>query len=275
MGTKIEWADETWNPLTGCSAVSAGCDHCYARPMATRLAGRYGYPADEPFRPTFHPDRLDEPLRWRKPRRVFVCSMGDLFHEDVKDAEIGAVFGIMKLAAQHTFLVLTKRAKRMEDWIVDATRRFPTRWWMEDALNFRKRPELAERLVPESPWPLSNVWLGVTAENQRAADARIPVLLQIPAAVRFVSVEPMVGPVDIERAVYRSGRLAESEGWGIDWVICGGETGPGARMMNVEWARDLRDQCKAAGVPFFFKRMGDGRETPADLRVREFPGDAR
>lgn len=246
--TKIEWADTVWNVVTGCShAGSPACDHCYARRMSRRLKGRYGYPADNPFRVTFHPDRLDEPLRWRTPRMVFVVSMGDLFHEDVKKDWIDSVWSTMAEARQHTFQVLTKRPERMREYILDRKRK----GWKPD-------------------W--NNIWLGVTVEDQARADERIPILLQIPAAVRFVSVEPMLGTVQFAKVpgFNLSGQA------GVDllrnfWVICGAETSNGARYMDPAWPRALLAQCRSAGVPFFMKKMSKGMSIPEDLMVREFP----
>jgi len=276
--TGIEWTTYTWNPVTGCSPISAGCDHCYARRMAYRLRGRCGYPSDDPFRITFHPDRLDEPLKLKKPSLIFVCSMGDLFHRLVEHEWRLRVFEAMANASHHHYLILTKRPRlarvffqTCEDWD-------PTEW--------------------------PNVWLGVTAENQATADKRIPQLFDIPAAGHFISVEPMLGPIDMARYLDICGRCPTCQHWeleanydvlgadpghvfcntchaevepdwrdGLDWVICGGETGPGARPMDSGWARDLRDQCRAADVPFFFKRMGNKRETPDDLKVREMPSE--
>lgn len=232
MGTRIEWADEVWNPVTGCSPVSEGCRNCYAERMSKRLAGRCGYPRDEPFRVTYHQDRLEEPVKWKKPRRVFVCSMGDLFHEDVKSQWLCKIFTVIFENPQHTFLVLSKRVRRMSH-----------------ALQFMGVNYRAE---------LPNLWVGVTVENQRTADERIPFLLQIPAAVRFVSVEPMLEPICLDKENDLSPWDCCAE-WleYIDWVICGGETGHGARPMDPEWARSLRDQCVEAGVPFFFKQWGE------------------
>jgi len=242
MPTKIEWTDETWNPVTGCTKVSAGCANCYAERMARRLAGRYGYPADEPFRVTFHRDRLHQPWHWRKPRRVFVCSMGDLFHPDVTDDQLGHIFLTMNYNRTHVFQVLTKRPQRALDYL--------------GRFDFH----------------LPHVWLGVSAENQESADERIPILLQTPAAVRFVSIEPMLGPVDLSYHLtdhcgyycdppddadhYMDGH--QDHRWEhLDWVIVGGETGPAPRRMAPEWIRTARDQCIEAGVPFFFKSWGD------------------
>jgi len=214
--TKIEWAEESWNPVTGCTPISEGCQNCYAKRMATRLKGRYGYPSDDPFRVTFHPDKLDQPLKWRKPRMIFVCSMGDLFHEDVGLHEIFQVCKVMREAKQHTFLLLTKRPGRMLELFGSGT-------------------------------PLPNVWLGVTTENQQRADERIPILLQIPAAKHFISVEPMLGPID---------ELYEYFQWKqLDGVFAGCETGPGRRSAKIQWFRDLKNQCVDNGIPFFLKRM--------------------
>jgi protein gp37 len=235
--TKIEWTEYSWNPVTGCTPASEGCQNCYAKRMATRLKGRYGYPEDEPFKVTLHPEKLKEPLKWKKPRRVFVCSMGDLFHEQVPDEYIAKVWEVMNNASQHTFLVLTKRPQRMKDFLARLG------WYIHDRDGYPMEAVLDEG----GKYTLKNVWLGVTAENQQRADERIPILLQIPAAVRFVSIEPMLGPVVIP------------EEW-PDWVICGGETGPGARPIHPDWVRSLRDQCQVAGTPFFFKSWGEWAE---------------
>jgi len=185
--TKIEWTEYSWNPVTGCTPASEGCKNCYAKRMATRLKGRYGYPEDEPFKVTLHPEKLKEPLKWKKPRRVFVCSMGDLFHEQVPDEYIAKVWEVMNNASQHTFLVLTKRPQRMKDFLARLG------WYIHDRDGYPMEAVLDEG----GKYTLKNVWLGVTAENQQRADERIPILLQIPAAVRFVSIEPMLGPVVI------------------------------------------------------------------------------
>ncbi len=247
--TSISWTEKTWNPVSGCSPASEGCANCYAKRMAQRLRGRFGYPADEPFRVTLHPERLEEPLRLRKPSRIFVCSMSDLFHEDVPFEFVDQVFDVMATARKHTFMVLTKRPRRLLEYARSRTR------------------ETGEGYLNEG-----NVWLGVTAENQARADERIPILLETPAAVRFVSIEPMLGPVNLNNIKYRPG----DEGWlsafnegawpelgHVDWVIAGGETGPNARPMHPDWARSLRDQCQAVGVPFHFKSWGAYREACA------------
>ncbi len=260
--TTIEWAEKTWNPVTGCSPISEGCENCYAKRMAQRLRGRYGYPEDEPFRVTLHRDRLEEPLKLRKPSRIFVCSMGDLFHDDVPGRFINEVWMTMLNAKRHTFIVLTKRPERLLQWTTTAA--------------------MAKQWPIEGIWP-EHIWLMVTVENQRRADERIPILLQTPAVVRGVSVEPMLGPVDLTavqldkythmnvlegcgvttRPGYMGQSLPNCHCERIDWVICGGETGPGARPMHPDWVRFLRDQCQVAGVPFLFKQWGEYREACA------------
>jgi protein gp37 len=265
--SKIEWTEYSWNPVSGCTPISEGCQNCYAKRMSKRLAGRCGYPADDPFRVTLHPERLDEPLKWKKPRRVFVCSMGDLFHEDVPEIEIMRVFAVMADAQQHTYLVLTKRPERMKEVLTSPS--IANDVWLMTNIGISEEKPI---------WPLPNVWLGVTAENQARADERIPILLQIPAAVRFVSIEPMLGPVDLTRIGgdwYGNGRINALKGlqnddtyvheynlrWKakhcgeLDWVICGSESGPNHRKTKIEWIRDLREQCISANVPFFLKQM--------------------
>lgn len=228
MPSKIEWTDETFNPVTGCTPVSRGCDHCYARRMANRLRGRHGYPKEEPFQVTLHPDRLDEPLHWRKPRRVFVCSMGDLFHESAPFEFVKRVWMVAAECLHHTFLFLTKRPERLQTF---------TQWMAgHDDIS------IAE-------WP-RNCWLGVSVEDQKTADERIPLLLQTPAAVRFISAEPLLGEIDL------TGYLGPSRE-ALDQVIVGGESGPGARPMHPDWARGLRDQAVGAGVSYFFKQQGE------------------
>ena len=238
----IDWCDAVWNPVTGCTPCSAGCDHCYARTMAeTRLRGQAGYPEDEPFRVTLHPERLDAPWHARKPRVIFVNSMGDLFHEDVPERFIRAVLGIISSAQDHVFVVLTKRPDRMARVMRGLREGFLEK--MHEALNHElPRSGHAHLRVLCDAWPLPNLILGVTAENQDAAYKRLCLLLDTPAACRVVSVEPMLGEVVLPR--------------GLDWVICGGESGPGARPMHPGWVRRLRDQCYDQGVPFFFKQWG-------------------
>lgn len=229
--TKIEWCDATWNPITGCTPCSPGCDHCYAAILARRFPGLHDagnplWPAMPFYRQQFHPERLDKPLHWRKPRRIFVGSMTDMFHDAMRPDWLISVLNIILTADWHTYMLLTKRPQN----------------------------------VGAALWELPNVWLGVTVCNQAEADAKIPVLLQTPAALRFVSVEPMLGAVDLEKFLCaRTDKNGEPIGLrrdGIDWVICGGETGPGARKTHWTWPNDLRDQCAATGVPFFYKGWG-------------------
>ena len=223
MGDKsrIEWTEATWNPTTGCDRTSPGCDHCYALTLAKRLKamGQARYQCDgDPrtsgpgFGLTLHPDALDVPSRWRAPRTIFVNSMSDLFHVEVPLEFIRNVFTVIKETPQHTYQVLTKRSKRLA------------------------------QLAPELEWP-ANLWMGVSVENDRYT-FRIDHLRQVPAAIRFVSAEPLLGP------------LPGLDLSGIDWLIAGGESGPGARAMQLGWAMDLRDQCRAAGVAYFFKQWG-------------------
>jgi protein gp37 len=231
--TSIEWTDRVWNPTTGCDRVSPGCDHCYAMTMAKRLKGmgsaKYQKDGDPKtsgpgFGVSMHQTSLTDPLKWRKPQRIFVNSMSDLFHEEVADVFIGLVWQVMADCPQHTFQILTKRHARMRA--------------------FLSRFE-----------PLPNVWLGVSAENQQWADIRIPALLDTPAAVRFVSAEPLLGRINLHTDPIEAG----APFWGsrLDWVIVGGESGRNARPMHPDWARGLRDQCQDAGVAFLFKQRGE------------------
>jgi protein gp37 len=296
--SRIEWCDASWNPVSGCSHVSPGCDHCYAETLSQRYKWTTkpwgAQHAAENVK--LHPERLDQPLRWRKPRRIFVNSMSDLFHELVPFEFVDRVMTVMQAADHHVFQVLTKRPQRMLDYL--------SAW--------QKR----------EPWsaPPKHVWWGVSVEDQRRADERIPLLLQTPAAVRWVSAEPLLGPLDLRPfmwptqwswdAKYRTpeeavaaGAYAERKPQAlvaagrsfVRWVVVGGESGPGARPMDVHWARDIVAQCKAAGVPAFVKQLGvkpvertngvltwpdyplrdrkggDPVEWPEGLHVREYP----
>jgi protein gp37 len=246
MGDKsgIEWTGATWNPVTGCTKVSPGCDHCYAERVTERFQGKGAFATV-----TLHPERLDLPLRWRKPRKVFVNSMSDLFHDDVPDEFIARVFAVMALAEQHTFQVLTKRHGRMRSLLGSNGFQLAV---MKAAVEISDSP-CADIYADDDRWPLPNVWLGVSVESQQWADIRIPALLATPAAVRFLSCEPLLGPV------YLLTRYDDYliHGRPVDWVIAGGESGPGARPMQVEWVRILRDQCVRAGIPFHFKQWGE------------------
>jgi len=236
MSTKIEWADKSWNPVTGCSPISEGCRNCYAARMAKRLAGRYGYPKNDPFKVTFHKDKLHRPKNWSS-RRVFVCSMADLFHNDVTDDQIQSVFDVMYRYRHHTYIVLTKRIGRlvaMTDDIIKRHEIYSLSNWQQNC------------------FPV-NIWIGVSAENQQTADQRIPALLDIPAKIRFVFFEPLLGPI------YDPWTCEH-----MDWVIVGAETGPGARVMNMDWVNDIKDGCQRLGIPYFLKKRR--RAMNRDLR---------
>jgi protein gp37 len=283
--TGIAWTDATWNPVRGCTKISAGCAHCYAQTFAERWRGIPGHPYEQGFDVRLVPEALDLPLRWRKPRRIFVNSMSDLFHEDVPDSFIADVFNVMKDATRHTFQILTKRARRMSEFVTRYT---------------------------GATLPLPNVEIGVSVENQDAARERIPWLLETPAAVLIVSCEPLISAVDLTRIEVVAPRPPHGPGvWldalrghvigpddmlpaKIDWVIVGGESGPKARPCDIKWIRSLVEQTKAAGVACFVKQIGtrsvvtppqgqcptpgvrdragaDLSEWPEDLRVRQMP----
>ena len=245
MANNIGWCDRTWNPITGCTPISEGCTHCWAKQFSKRLAGRYGYDKESPFKITYHWNHAHDPVCWKGPQRVFVCSMGDLFHEDIPyyttlsmvgdgRMTIASVVFAMAQCNKHTFYLLTKRPGNMLLFF---------QWY------------LAQNTMP------SNVWLGISVENQKRADERIPILLQIPAAKRFVSVEPMLGPVALRP--YLEKRYRQESGYRrfpndppinyLDWVIAGPETGPKARPCKKEWVEALYEQCQEAGVPFWDK----------------------
>jgi protein gp37 len=271
--TQIEWTDATWNIITGCSVVSNGCKNCYAMKLAgTRLKdhpSRKGLTIDTKNGPVwngevrFNQQWLDQPLRMSKPRLIFVCAHADLFHENVPDEWIRSVFGVMAQSRQHTFQVLTKRPERMRDLLAK---------WQREGLTLR---EGCGSVLP-------NVWLGVSVEDQKAANERILLLLDTPAAVRWISAEPLLGKINLTKcgnANRQVNALTGTETRGnpissfgvsgfdesvlynwlpkLDWVVVGGESGPSARPMHPDWARSLRDQCDAAGVPFLFKQWGE------------------
>ena len=332
--THIEWTDATWNPITGCSIVSPGCTHCYAmrdagggrvknhpsrKGLTKQVNGKHVWTGEVRFNAQW----LDQPLRWSRPRMIFVCAHGDLFAEGVPDEWIDQVFAVMALRPQHTFQVLTKRPERMRQYLTAADRQHSIA-----AAGFTIRLSPSIDFLMQKPWPLPNVWLGVSVEDQRRADERIPILLDTPAAIRWISAEPLLGPVDISRWTAtahvtcrkcrnafwlhsadpcrhkdggdgwtlacphcggcrckpawtemdaRSGTIMEPpQDWvdrkigrftkvhptiqvksALDWVVAGGESGPGARPMHPDWARGLRDQCAAAGVHFLFKQWGE------------------
>ena len=215
-GSSIEWTDATWNPVTGCTKVTAGCDNCYALRFSERFRGVPGHPFENGFDLTLRPERIGQPLAWRRPRMIFVNSMSDLFHKQVPRQFINSVFDTMEAADWHVFQVLTKRSSLMRDY-------------------------LKRRYAGSSPPP--HIWLGVSVEDGQS-QSRINHLRAAPAAVRFLSIEPLIGPI---------GRVDLG---GIHWVIAGGESGPGARPMHIDWAREVRDQCAEQGVAFFFKQWG-------------------
>jgi protein gp37 len=321
--TSIEWTDKVWNPVRGCSEVSPGCGLCYARVMAARFSdpGLWGHTFAERTenggsrwtgKVALIPDKLAEPLSWRKPARCFVNSTSDLFHEALSFEDIAAVYGVMAACPHITFQVLTKRPERRWEFYAWAAEQgaellaavgaeppggSPVPGAMALFLEgLETRPpidDLAKMLRPayRAPWPLPNAWEGASCETQKEADERIPHLLATPAAVRFLSLEPLLGPIDLRQwigygryegnvpghcvsidgeSLHLGDRKCRTCGWGfpddpdyprrvpgIAWVIVGGESGHGARPMHPEWARSLRDQCAAAGVPFFFKQWGE------------------
>lgn len=309
--SNIEWTEKTWNPIVGCTVVSPGCTNCYAMKMAGRLEAIGGAPhyngttqktrggAVWTGKMALSEKALIEPLKRKKPTTYFVNSMGDLFHEGASDEWIDQVFAVMALCPQHTFQVLTKRSKRMREYMSNrnpnghhpgmdyAALMAATGAWDTPALDLRT-------------WPLPNVWLGVSAENQEYANNRIPDLLATPAAKRFVSAEPLLGSISLNflrvgpRGSGRvvgdtydalSGEAVDStdrgyvrrpDGNKLDWVIVGGESGPGARPMHPDWARRIRDKCGEAGTAFFMKQMSGVRKSsmpqiPDDLLIRETP----
>jgi protein gp37 len=259
--SRIEWTEATWNPTTGCDRVSPGCDNCYAMTLAPRLKAmgskRYQRDGDPRtsgpgFGLSLHSDTVGLPIRWTKPRRIFVNSMSDLFHTEVPDRFIADVFAVMTIAERHTFQLLTKRHGRMRSLLSSV------RFWRDvsAARNVRGHESLPAGGDFEPP---ANVWIGVSVEDQQRAELRIPALLETPAAVRWLSCEPLLGPVDI----FRNSDLDRDPG--LDWVVVGGESGLASRPMQVAWARQLRDECVGAGIPFFFKQWG-GRTPKANGR---------
>lgn len=321
--SKIEWLDggATWNVAYGCSKVSAGCKNCYAhRMISTRFPHLTGcetrldiYGEELEIESTigwdgrahFKPERLDIPFHWRKPRRVFVCSMSDLFHESLTNEQVAAVFGVMAACPQHTFIVLTKRLDRALEWFEWISSSDGLRNDKDEALEcayylLRQAEPDGDGPIhckygpnPDANWPLENVIICASVEDQPSADYRVPRLLQIPAVKRWVSVEPMLGPVRLNEinfkedwlmnafacqecgytprdvAIQMDHRLCKGSGPGLHLVICGAETGPGKRPFKDEWALDLRDQCRVAGTPFFFKKDGQGNGTLCGVEHHE------
>lgn len=269
--SSIEWTEATWNPVSGCTEVSAGCDRCYAKTFAERFRGTPGHYFERGFDVQLRPNMLELPLKWRKPKRIFVNSMSDLFHDQVPDEYIAQVFGVMADAKQHTFQLLTKRHARMRSLL-------STEEFKQCVYHHSRRSVL-------SWWPLPNVWLGVSTENQQWADIRIPALLDTPAAVRFISAEPLLGPIDLRQSLAKWIPSDDHPAWKptrwgremlahdvLHWVIVGGESGHGARPMHPDWARSLRDQCRQADVAFLFKQFGE--YAPSQRSIRGY-SDAR
>lgn len=299
--TTIEWtknddgtAGRTWNVVTGCDKTSPGCDHCYAENIARRFAGGPGFPNG--FAVTVHPERLTAPLHWRKPTRVFVNSMSDMFHADISDDLIAQMFAVMAVTPQHTYQILSKRHARMRSLLRSGE--FAELVWRsikDDHAPSTLAPDLRDNLITHfvarraygTPMrPLLNIHLGVSVEDQKWADIRIPALLETPAAVRFISAEPLLGPLNIfgvDHGTHKrdwdgadwicldcstneqqvAWRIADDRNPGVDWVIAGAESGPGARPMNVDWVRSLRDQCVRVGAAFFYKQDAiNGKKVP-------------
>lgn len=320
--TTIEWTDEVWNPVVGCSRVSAGCEHCYAERHAHRgmveahrgltVLGKHGPRWTGEVRCL--PERLEQPLRWRKPRRVFVNSMSDLFHESVPYEFIAAVFGVMAACPQHSFQLLTKRPGVAKAFFLALARitsnGFGTpasralEWCRTRAISRGVPPEKLPHhsFIPGVQWPLPNVWLGVSVEDQESADERIPLLLDIPAALRWVSYEPAIGRVRLEERwllghfdhcpveglplgpdgeQFGVDPCEGCPGWGmecgairghsLDWIVIGGESGPRARSFDIGWARHVIRDCRSAGVPVFVKQLGSNpcvvRDGPFDIQL--------
>lgn len=322
--SSIEWTDATWNPVIGCERVSPGCENCYAERMAFRLEAmgqkRYVGLTRKTDRgriqwtgtARFVPEVLGAPLKWRKPQRIFVNSMSDLFHHDVTNEEIAAVFGVMAACPQHTFQILTKRPERMAEWFDwakehgdgqdllrgDMPSALLTCGWEANCGDAWGDVEVPERLALDAfptagvygtAWPLPNVWLGVSCENQETANKRIPLLLQVPAAIRFVSAEPLLGPILFDNGESSwltcdgrnkvEGHCCEAHDvhgehfHGIDWVICGGESGHGARESHAVWHHSIGQQCHVAGVAFFEKQLGANVRDRNDAGFDGEPGD--
>lgn len=288
--SNIAWTDASWNAVTGCSRVSPGCENCYAEALSLRFK-RTPFPwtanhAKDNVQ--LHPDRLTLPLKWKKPRRIFVNSMSDLFHELVPDEFIDQMFAVMALTPHHTYQILTKRPERMRAYLTQITTGHAyVRERVQDLwCNTYHKPGLIT-------WPLPNVWLGTSVEDQRRADERLSYLLRTPAAMRFLSCEPLLGPIDLWPMLASHGRCQSHGNYSpepdspcdpcgcwpsrsvIDWVIVGGESGPHFRPMNLEWARALRDECAEGGVAYFYKQ-GSGPRPEMDRlldgrRWEEFP----
>ena len=288
--SNIEWTDATWNTLYGCSAVSPGCLNCYAAKDSIRWSTANKLfsglaeitPSGSPrwlqengqAKIKTAPHRIEIPLGIRKPKKIFVNSMSDTFHEQVSDDFIDKLFAVMALCPQHTFQVLTKRPERMREYFSKLTLRNELIGIEAELMGGLDRH--TENLEQRWQFPLPNVWLGVSCENQQTADERIPLLLSTPAAVRWISAEPLLGPIDLNRhyLAIKPDQIINSENMprgGTHWVVCGGESGINCRPMNIEWARSLRDQCNFSRVPFFMKQFGGHPDKHHDFD--SFPPD--
>jgi protein gp37 len=294
--TNIEYLDATWSPVKGCSHASPGCDNCWAERQAARFskAGEHfhGLTRDGLWtgKAKLYEKELYKPLHWKRPRRIGVCFMGDLFHKSLTCMEVAQVFAVMAKACQHTFLVLTKRPEAMLGFLEWAGSRvcpvLSLYDYIEDDVDIK-----SEDIVP---WPLPNVWLGVSVEDRGTAAQRIAKLLRCDAALRYVSIEPMLGLIDLTHLDVDGagdpdwcqinaltgrqtdmGRPCQDIPAKLSWVVAGGESGPGARPMHPDWARSIRDQCKRAAVPFFMKQMAYREVIPDDLFIRQFPVEAK
>jgi len=281
--SKIEWTDKTWSVTTGCTWMSAGCDNCFAERMAKRLQTMGHKKYEHGFDVVEHMGLLEQPFHWRKPCRVFVSSMGDLFHADISDEFVAAVFGTMAANPHLTFQILTKRPLSMIKWF----NWLKSRMYSESSLAMGCIKEL-EKIVGSSvivasdfdipiPWPLPNVWLGVTGEDQREVDWRVPSLLKCPAVLHFISCEPMLGPIELQHERGWLEPFFETDPMlnktpRLNWVICGCESGPSRRYTRKEWVKSLRDQCVTAGTPFFLKQLGGVRPKDKIIKMPELGG---
>ena len=301
VNSEISWTDATWNPCGGCEKISAGCKHCYAIPVVTGLVNKLPEKARAFYADLVQDGNwtgvvklneglLDRPLRWQAPKRIFVASLSDPFHHNLSFSAIGRIFAVMASSPRHTYQLLTKRPARMAEFfrtvslatVIDQARSYVSQ------ISFQGKEQAYDHLleIKNKTWPLPNVQLGTSVEDQRSADTRIPLLIESPAAIRFLSCEPLLGHVELPVAYLGKARWSdcvdadygpgrERLPGGIQWVICGGESGKGHRAMNLAWARHLRDQCVAAGVAYFFKQSSGakaGMEPMLDgVEWKQFP----
>ena len=289
--TKIQWTDTTWTVTTGCDKVSQGCSKCYAEVMSNRLQamgvrGYEGIIKNNRWTGKINllPEKLEEPLHWKKPRMIFVNSMSDLFHPSVPFEFVDKVYAVMGICFQHTFQILTKRPERMKQYFDELglgkrSVSSEAMWIMKSAAGGFALAHNVADFIRSGILP-DNIWLGTSCENQSTANERIPILLQIPAAIRFISAEPLLGPIDFLSLLKGDIKYQGNDEFfipKINQIICGAESGRGARPMQLEWARSLRDQCKAAGVKFFMKQICesgykiDYEKFPGDLKIRDYP----